>query len=664
MGLKDLNRNRRNSESNSVYVESLYRSIPFILNKKSFGRFMLFAFNKYVPSGGMSDLKLVFNNEAELLNSLENIIDDSLLDNGTFIILDCSCNAEMKFDSKKFSKDDCISTIVLIFRELVNRVRNYETPSPPEDDGRLIGDSDVFGIKKLTKEEVKRLEDYRESEISTASKELLDSIDSKLEDLALKRIELESIMSEQAELEEKIRIGKEKNEELSNSIPSMIDSVKANNKVPRSKIVRAIFEKSRNNINLAPNIISPSITTTSISVGAPDDNLNNSEDEVSDAVVKENINEKVEEVPSIEQPSDIEVLEESIEENVSEEVIEQSPNIEEQSPKMEEQLGEVIESQSNEESVNEERINEDVKQLNEDDDQLNEDSYDLSKLLDIYKPISLSHKIEEEKIIKRLLELCNLSNAEVEVKDEVIKKFLVNIYNNFVKCLSDDLSMNRIEFIELRRKNMSEWLNNGLEFSQMTENNSEYTSYLSELITLASYGVSLDSIEELHSKLIDKFDILELDMCAQSKFKKIDDYAIKNAAINPNIVEAMFAVKVDVELPNLESLVDKHNKNEKEDRVEEREVNNSSNDAFNESNFVESSLFEMKRDSNYVSESVPSKESVIKEKEIDDSVDEPSKSIAYEDDRDRWLEEKIKPMNDRLDEIYSMMSKLLSDKKV
>ena len=706
MGLKDLNRNRRNSESNSVYVESLYRSIPFTLNKKSFGRFMLFAFNKYVPTGGMGDLKLVFNNEAELLSSLENIIDESLLDNGSFIILDCNYNAEMKFDSKKFSKDDCISTIVLVFRELVNRVRNYETPSPPEDDGNLIGDSDVFGIKKLTKEEVKRLEDYSESEISTASKELLDSIDSKLEDLALKRIELESIMSEQAELEEKIRIGKEKNEELSNSIPSMNESNKSiatHNKVPRNKIVRAIFDRSKNNINLAPNLTatsiqspiveSPVVSITSVdspSVDSPsiespiitDVNLSSpsnsepsdSEDEVSDAVVKENINEKVEEVPSIEQPSDIEVLEESIEENVSEEVIEQSPNMEEQPPKMEEQLGEVIESQSvneekvneeevneqsvneqsvNEESVNEEKVNEqsvneqsvneqsvNEQSVNEQlvneqsdetgmDNQLNKNSYDLAKLLEVYKPISLSHKVEQKEVIKRLLKLCNLNIDETEVKDEVINKFLTNIYNNFVKCLSEDLSLNRVYFIGLRVKNMSEWLMNGLDFNEITENNSEYVSYLSELIILASYGVSLISIKELHNKLIEKFDILELDMCAQSKFKKINDYANKNAMINPSIVEGMFDVKVDVEVTDLES--------------REKELINS-----DKSNFQESSLFE------------------LKEKSISESVDNtiPSNQTSYDDDRDRWLEEKMKPMNDRLDEIYSMMSKLLSDKKV
>lgn len=656
MGLRDLNRNRRNQDPNSVYVESLYRSIPFVINKKSYGRFMLFIFNKYVPSGGINDLKLVFDDENGLLTTLDSVVDDSFLDNGVFILLDSFYNAELRFESKKFTKDDCISTIVLMFRELIEKIKSFEEPSKIDGNNNVYGQGSVLGSKRLSVDEVRRIDNYSEGKLDTAPNELIESIDKEIIDKAI----------ENYKLSDEFKFLKKR-------------------KIDRDRIIRAIFDKPVEE-ELTPNEIEEEeipnkIAEEEISVEVEEVSI---EEEIPTEV--EEITTKIEEIPNeVEEeiPTEKEIpveieeistdIEEEIpvekeipvevEEEIPNEVKEEIPNKEEISVEVEEIPNEVEEEPSNSEPSNlepsviieEPDIN--VEETNLTVEEPNKSEVEQLSELELIKNMIDSHSVlpngtKETDILNSMGSIISSCfgqslNTSVLELSPLLSKYLLNIHNNLFRHLVSDFNSNRIDVLKLRVDNLCNWMLYGLDVSFLDEECLDYTDYLSQIMNLFYCGVKYKDIVELHQSLVSKYDLLKLDLSATKKFKSLISFAKENAVINPEIVNSLFDIEVNSkDFDNLKNRKDLERivKEEKEQLMEDLEEAKDSNVGF------------VEKDKSIDNSSVFSSSDVIKSE-----TEFPSIEL---DERDLWFEEKMKPINGKLEELTKLINKLVEEKKV
>lgn len=579
MGLNDLN--RRKQDVNKIYIENLYRSVSYGFKSRGSYRFMLFTFSPFVSHGGTGDLKLMFNTEEDITNSVGAIIDESLLNNGTTIILDTLHGNEIKFSCNKFSDDEYRASVVILFRELVNKSPTIE----PKEINPSISDSSVFNKKKIDENEIKLLHDYKEKLLHLADLEQLDKAKS---DLKVVEDKIDNYLN-----------GNSTNN--SYNVKSEVPRFRAN----KNSIVRAILKKTESSkfeeLNNLPNI---------------------------EEAEELDLNDELDLNEELELDDELDLNEESIELN-------ESPNIEEY-----------------EELNLDEEIDLDGDNVLDDDSVLDssnvlyssnvfispsvkpntsiEPSPPSTPLSDVrFDLTSINRKdgLSPSQIIDRLFKLVDKPKFDIDLKNSIVKDFLYLIHNNLVKCISNDVKEGNTKILNDRLNNFSKWLDDDLSIEFLGDENFGY--YTSEIITLLSYGVPKHSLEIMHSKIILKSDSVFLHTITTNKFNKISNYALVNARLNHKLVYESFGV----------DLQDTHVDCDTED-----------------SSIEDSSIEEFIEPNTEVFVDVNSDDENIVKSLVSDT--EPNN---YEE-MENWFNSKMKPFNDKLEEMNKLLIRLLDNK--
>lgn len=574
MGLNDLNRRRQ--DVNKIYIENLYRSVSYGFKSRGNYRFMLFTFSPFVSHGGTGDLKLMFNTEEEITNSIGAIIDESLLNNGTTIILDTLHGNEIKFSCNKFSDDEYSASVVILFRELVNRSSIIE----PKEINPNISDSYVFNKKKIDKHEVELLDDYKEKILHLADLEQLDKA----------KLEL-------AVIEDKINcFVNSDSTDSSDSAKPETTNVRTN----KNSIIRAILKRSESN----------ELPNTDVTEGLDlEEELDNELD------LYEELDNKLDSEEELNEPTNIEEYEE-LESDVN--------NVDLDDTTM---LGssDVIGESNNVDNSNVDL--DDTSILVSSDVFSNTPSTPSSDVKLDLTLINRKDKIQPNQIIDRLFKLVNKPRIDIDLKNSIVKDLLYLIHNNLVKCISNDLKEGNKNILYNRLNNFSKWLDDDLSIEFLGDENFGY--YTSEIITLLSYGVPKHSLELMHSKIILESDSVFLHTITTNKFNKISNYALVNARLNHKLVYESFGV----------DLQDTHVDCDTED-----------------SSIEDSSIEEFIEPNTEVFVDVNSDDENIVKSLVSDT--EPNN---YEE-MENWFNSKMKPFNDKLEEMNKLLIRLLDNK--
>lgn len=597
MGLNDLN--RRKQDVNKIYIENLYRSVSYGFKSRGNYRFMLFTFSPFVSHGGTGDLKLMFNTEEEITNSIGAIIDESLLNNGTTIILDTLHGNEIKFSCNKFSDDEYSASVVILFRELVNR---YSIIEPKEIEPN-ISDSYVFNKKKIDKHEIELLDDYKEKIIHLADLE-----------------QLYKAKSELTVIEDKINcFVNSDSTDSSDSVKPETTNVRTN----KNSIIRAILKRSESNelneLNELPN---------------------------TDATEELDLDEELDnELPNTDVTEELDLDEDLDNELDSEEELNEPTNIEE--------YGELNESNdvgdsndvddfSDIDESNDIYDSNDIDDSNDVDDSNNLDDTTILDSSDVFSNtpstpssdvsfdltlINRKDDVKPNQIIDRLFKLVNKPRVDIDLKNSIVKDLLYLIHNNLVKCISNDLKEGNRNILYNRLNNFSKWLDDDLSIDFLGDENFGY--YTSEIITLLSYGVPKHSLELMHSKIILELDSVFLHTITINKFNKISNYALVNARLNPKLVYESFGI--DLQDTKVDCAIE-------ESTIEESSIKE----------FIEPSIEPIVGISS-------DGEKVVKNLNVDNTPNN------YEE-MEKWFNSKMKPFNDKLEEMNKLLVRLLDNK--
>lgn len=561
MGLNDLNRRRQ--DVNKIYIENLYRSVSYGFKSRGNYRFMLFTFSPFVSHGGTGDLKLMFNTEEEITNSIGAIIDESLLNNGTTIILDTLHGNEIKFSCNKFSDDEYSASVVILFRELVNRSSVIE----PKEIEPNISDSCVFNKKKIDKHEVALLDDYKEKILHLADLEQLDKA----------KLEL-------AVIEDKINcFVNSDSTDSSDSVKPETTNVRTN----KNSIIRAILKRSESN----------ELPNTDVTEGLDlDEELDNELDS------EEELNE----------PTNIEEYEELDNELDLDEELDDSNDVDNSN------------DIDNSNDVDNPNNVDDTTILDSSDVFSNTPSSDVSFNLTL---INRKDGIQSNEIIDRLFKLVNKPRIDIDLKNSIVKDLLYLIHNNLVKCISNDLKEGNRSILYNRLNNFSKWLDDCLSIEFLGDENFGY--YTSEIITLLSYGVPKHSLELMHSKIILESDSVFLHTITTNKFNKISNYALVNARLNHKLVYESFGID-----------------------LQDTQIDCDTED----SSIEDSSIEELIEPSIEPIVGINSDdEKVVKNLNVDNTPNN------YEE-MEKWFNSKMKPFNDKLEEMNKLLVRLLDNK--
>ena len=580
MGLNDLNRRRQ--DVNKIYIENLYRSVSYGFKSRGNYRFMLFTFSPFVSHGGTGDLKLMFNTEEEITNSIGAIIDESLLNNGTTIILDTLHGNEIKFSCNKFSDDEYSASVVILFRELVNRSSIIE----PKEIKPNISDSSIFNKKKIDKHEVELLDDYKEKILHLADLEQLDKA----------KLEL-------AVIEDKINcFVNSDSTDSSDSTKPETTNVRTN----KNSIIRAILKRSESN----------ELPNTDVTEGLDlEEELDNELD------LDEELDNELDSEEELDNELDLEEGLDNEPNDVDEELAEFN-DVDDTT-----MLGssDVIGESNNVDNSNVDL--DDTSILVSSDVFSNTPSTPSSDVKLDLTLINRKDKIQPNQIIDRLFKLVNKPRVDIDLKNSIVKDLLYLIHNNLVKCISNDLKEGNKNILYNRLNNFSKWLDDDLSIEFLGDENFGY--YTSEIITLLSYGVPKHSLELMHSKIILESDSVFLHTITTNKFNKISNYALVNARLNHKLVYESFGV----------DLQDTHADYDIED-----------------SSIEDSSIEEFIEPNTEVFVDVNSDDENIVKSLVSDT--EPNN---YEE-MENWFNSKMKPFNDKLEEMNKLLIRLLDNK--
>lgn len=582
MGLNDLNRRRQ--DVNKIYIENLYRSVSYGFKSRGNYRFMLFTFSPFVSHGGTGDLKLMFNTEEEITNSIGAIIDESLLNNGTTIILDTLHGNEIKFSCNKFSDDEYSASVVILFRELVNRSSIIE----PKEIKPNISDSYVFNKKKIDKHEVELLDDYKEKILHLADLEQLDKAKSEL-----------------TVIEDKINCF------VNSDSTDSSDSVKpetTNIRTNKNSIIRAILKRSESNeLNELPN--------TDVTEGL-DSQLDLEEELDNELDLDEELDNELDSEEELNEPTYIEEYEELDNELDLDEELDGSNNVAESN--------DVIDDSNN---VDEFNVIDDTAILDSSDVFSNTPSTPSSDVSFDLTLINRKDGIQPNQIIDRLFKLVNKPRVDIDLKNSIVKDLLYLIHNNLVKCISNDLKEGNKNILYNRLNNFSKWLDDDLSIEFLGDENFGY--YTSEIITLLSYGVPKHSLELMHSKIILESDSVFLHTITTNKFNKISNYALVNARLNHRLVYESFGID-----------------------LQDTQIDCDTED----SSIEDSSIEELIEPSIEPIVGINSDdEKVVKNLNVDNTPNN------YEE-MEKWFNSKMKPFNDKLEEMNKLLVRLLDNK--
>lgn len=590
MGLNDLNRRRQ--DVNKIYIENLYRSVSYGFKSRGNYRFMLFTFSPFVSHGGTGDLKLMFNTEEEITNSIGAIIDESLLNNGTTIILDTLHGNEIKFSCNKFSDDEYSASVVILFRELVNRSSIIE----PKEIKPNISDSYVFNKKKIDKHEVELLDDYKEKILHLADLEQLDKAKSEL-----------------TVIEDKINCF------VNSDSTDSSDSVKpetTNIRTNKNSIIRAILKRSESNelneSNESPN--------TDVTEGL-DSQLDLEEELDNELDLDEELDNELDSEEELNEPTYIEEYEELDNELDLDEELDGSNNVAE--------YNDVIDDSNN---VDEFNVIDDTAIIDSSDVFSNTPSTPSSDVSFDLTLINRKDGVKPNQIIDRLFKLVNKPRVDIDLKNSIVEDLLYLIHNNLVKCISNDLKEGNRSILYNRLNNFSKWLDDDLSIEFLGDENFGY--YTSEIITLLSYGVPKHSLELMHSKIILEYDSVFLHTITTNKFNKISNYSLVNARLNDKLVYESFGIdlqdnQIDCDTENLS--------------IEDLSIEDSSIEEFIEPS-IEPIVGINSDDENIVKSLV--------------SDTEPNNYKEMEN----WFNSKMKPFNDKLEEMNKLLIRLLDNK--
>lgn len=594
MGLNDLNRRRQ--DVNKIYIENLYRSVSYGFKSRGNYRFMLFTFSPFVSHGGTGDLKLMFNTEEEITNSIGAIIDESLLNNGTTIILDTLHGNEIKFSCNKFSDDEYSASVVILFRELVNRSSIIE----PKEINPNISDSYVFNKKKIDKHEVELLDDYKEKILHLADLEQLDKAKSEL-----------------TVIEDKI------NCLVNSDSTDSSDSVKpetANVRTNKNSIIRAILKRSESNELNA-------LSNTDAAEGLDlDEELDNELD-----LDEELDNELDSEEEELDEPTNIEEYEELDNELDLEEGLDDELDLDEELNDYNDlddttilDSSDVIGESNN---VDKSNVIDDTTILDSSDVFSSSPSTPPSDVSFDLTLINRKDGIQSNEIIDKLFKLVNKPRVDIDLKNSIVKDLLYLIHNNLVKCISNDLKEGNRSILYNRLNNFSKWLDAGLSIEFLGDENFGY--YTSEIITLLSYGVPKHSLELMHSKIILESDSVFLHTITTNKFNKISNYALVNARLNHKLVYESFGID-----------------------LQDTQIDCDTED----SSIEDSSIEELIEPSIEPIVGINSDdEKVVKNLNVDNTPNN------YEE-MEKWFNSKMKPFNDKLEEMNKLLVRLLDNK--
>lgn len=590
MGLNDLNRRRQ--DVNKIYIENLYRSVSYGFKSRGNYRFMLFTFSPFVSHGGTGDLKLMFNTEEEITNSIGAIIDESLLNNGTTIILDTLHGNEIKFSCNKFSDDEYSASVVILFRELVNRSSIIE----PKEINPNISDSYVFNKKKVDKHEVELLDDYKEKILHLADLEQLNKAKSEL-----------------TVIEDKI------NCLVSSNSTDSSDSVKpetTNVRTNKNSIIRAILKRSESNESNELNELPNTDVTEGLDLEEELDNELDLDEELNEPT-------DIEEYEELDnEPSDVDDFNDVDECNIIDE-----PNVIDVSN----DIGDTTILDSSD-VIDEPNIIDDTTILDSSDVFSNTPSTPSSDVSFDLTLINRKDGVKSNQIIDRLFKLVNKPRVDVDLKNSIVENILYLIHNNLVKCISNDLKEGNRSILYNRLNNFSKWLDDDLSIEFLGDENFGY--YTSEIITLLSYGVPKHSLELMHSKIILEFDSVFLHTITTNKFNKISNYALVNARLNHKLVYESFGIDLQ------DAQVDCD--------TEDSSTEDSSIEDLSTEEFIEPSIEPIVGINS-------DDEKVIKNLNVDNTPNN------YEE-MENWFNSKMKPFNDKLEEMNKLLIRLLDTK--
>lgn len=597
MGLNDLNRRRQ--DVNKIYIENLYRSVSYGFKSRGNYRFMLFTFSPFISHGGTGDLKLMFNTEEEITNSIGAIIDESLLNNGTTIILDTLHGNEIKFSCNKFSDDEYSASVVILFRELVNRSSIIE----PKEINPNISDSYVFNKKKIDKHEVELLDDYKEKILHLADLEQLDKAKSEL-----------------SVIEDKINcFVNSDSTDSSDSVKPETTNVRTN----KNSIIRAILKRSESNELNESNELPNTDVTEGLDLEEELDKELDLDEELDNQL---DLDEE-----ELDEPTNIEEYEELDNELDLEEGLDDELDLDEELNDYNDLDDTTILDNSNDiDNFN------DIDNPNNVDDDTILDSSDVfsntpnTPSSDVSFNLTLINRkdgIQPNEIIDRLFRLVNKPKVDIDLKNSIVKDLLYLIHNNLVKCISNDLKEGNRSILYNRLNNFSKWLDDGLSIDFLGDENFGY--YTSEIITLLSYGVPKHSLELMHSKIILESDSVFLHTITINKFNKISNYALLNARLNHKLVYESFGI----DLQDTQADCDTEDLTIEESSIEE---------------FIEPSIEPIVGINS-------DDEKVVKNLNVD------NKPNNYEE-MENWFNSKMKPFNDKLEEMNKLLIRLLDNK--
>ena len=595
MGLNDLNRRRQ--DVNKIYIENLYRSVSYGFKSRGNYRFMLFTFSPFISHGGTGDLKLMFNTEEEITNSIGAIIDESLLNNGTTIILDTLHGNEIKFSCNKFSDDEYGASVVILFRELVNRSTIIE----PKEIEPNISDSYVFNKKKIDKHEVELLDDYKEKILHLADLEQLDKAKSEL-----------------SVIEDKINCF------VNGDSTDSLDSVKpetTNVRTNKNSIIRAILKRSESNESNELNELSNTDVTEVLDLEEGLDNELDLDEELNEPTDIEEYEELDNEL-DLEEGLDNELNNVDDFNDVDECNIIDEPNVIDVSN----DIGDTTILDSSD-VINEPNIIDDTTILDSSDVFSNTPSTPSSDVSFDLTLINRKDGVKSNQIIDRLFKLVNKPRVDVDLKNYIVEDLLYLIHNNLVKCISNDLKEGNRSILYNRLNNFSKWLDDGLSIEFLGDENFGY--YTSEIITLLSYGVPKHSLELMHSKIILEFDSVFLHTITTNKFNKISNYALVNARLNHKLVYESFGIDL-------------------QDAQVDCDTEDSSTEDSSTEEFIEPSIEPIVGINS-------DDEKVIKNLNVDNTPNN-------HEEMENWFNSKMKPFNDKLEEMNKLLIRLLDTK--